>query len=96
MRDPSKMITPKAICKEKRAAILDAVRSEPTTPYRAIAERFGVGAATVNNIAKSNGVRRKQDSVPTPKPPKKTNRREGGIIADDAQWRARSHRIGGC
>jgi hypothetical protein len=80
----------KFICPQVKAEIAETIRTQPTTSYRVIAEQYGVGMATVSAIAARNGLRRKKDPPAAYEP----NRREGGIIADDAQWRARQERIG--
>ena len=94
MKDPSKMISPKAISPKKKAEIAETIRSQPKTLYRIIAERYGVSTATVSGIALRNGLSRKKDTPTDRKSSCVPNRREGGIIADDAQWRARQERIG--
>ena len=93
MKDPSKLVSPKAICPKKKAEIAETIRTQPTTSYRVISEQYGVGMATVSAIAARNGLRRKKDPPADRKAAYGSNLREGGIIADDAQWRARQERI---
>ena len=93
MKDPSKLVSPKALPKGRNLEIVEMVKSRPDLSYYKIAERFGVSFTTVSRIACAHGVKR-GDPVVNPKPRKlDPNRREGGIIANDAQWRARQERI---
>jgi hypothetical protein len=41
------------------AAILKTLMLEPEKSYKAVAEQYGVGLSSVNDIAKKNGISRK-------------------------------------
>lgn len=92
------MARAKNLPKETRRLIAETARNQ-SIPLREIGRRFGVTMSTVQKImaeygAPPRGAPNKAARLNTITPGAK--RREGGIIADDAQWRARSHRIGGC
>lgn len=95
MKDPSKLISPRALSKQRHRDIAKMVEDRPDLTYAQIGERFGVSHATVSRIAYQHGVARKVQLTTEKKSHKPDkNRREGGVIATDAQWRARQDRIG--
>jgi len=89
--------TPKAITPKLKQQIVGMARDCPTMPYGQIAKRFGVSRGTVSRVATAAGVLRRQPQQARARsigPTRPEHLRDGGIIADDAQWRARQQRIG--
>ena len=93
--------TPKALTKDRKAEMVRMILDEPDTGYRTIADRFGVAYSTVTRVANDHGIRRKADLETSIRKKQRKDRlpgggelREGGIVANDEQWRARMQRIG--
>lgn len=98
MKDPSKLITPKALSDERKAEIAEALRLCPAKSYSALAREYGTSIGTVGRIARQYGIDRKQKAKALKQMearPKPSSLREGGIVANREQWAARQHRIGG-
>lgn len=96
MKPMSELVKRSTIPESTRLAIVEAIKG--TDSYLVIAERFDVHPGTVSKIAKQNGIQRQDRGWPKDGPVERRrdpNQREGGIVADDAQWKARQRRIGG-
>lgn len=86
---------------ETKEAILTMYKTCPHINAKRIAERFGISPMTLSRLVAERGLTRKRgecrktagDAYAYPDHP---NRRAGGILANDEQWAARHHRIGGC
>jgi hypothetical protein len=96
MKDTNKLVAPKHLTDEQKEAIADALRRGPGRTYTEIAAQFGVGGGAVGRVARQYGIPRKADerrSRVMAAVPKSPNLRDGGILANDEQWRARQQRI---
>ena len=77
-----------------RAQVLRHIRNNPGEVYQLIADRFSIHHTTVKRIARQGGIVRvsPEHAAKVKVQKHEPNRREGGIIADDTQWRARQER----
>lgn len=81
--------------------VVATVRANPDKSYTEIAEMLGMNKGSVSGICQRAGYRRRADpdrirSLEAMRRRPQGEVREGGIVADDAQWKARQCRIGGC
>ena len=77
-------------------AVVRAVQDNPDRPYTEIADEIGVRRHQVGRILRRMNISRKdiESGLRVERAKHRDpNLREGGIVADDAQWRARQQRI---